>query len=231
MRLHKFFIEEKIGERSSITVTDSDLINQWRHVLRLNTGSSVILLDNSGFEYVAQFLNLTYLKAEFVITEKKVSQFAPKKKVILLPSLIKTDKLEWVFEKGTEIGVSVFSPILSRYSVAKKFNISRANKIIKESSEQSGRGILPLVNETISFEDAVSSISFPAIAFDPSGAKFQASDFSSDEPISVLVGPEGGWSNEELILLQSKKIPIYSLGSQILRAETASIAVATLLLI
>lgn len=233
MRLHNFFIDETIGDRKEITISDSGLISQWRHVLRLNTGSMVILFDNSGFEYEARFMELTYLKAVFIILEKRKNSFAPKTEVTLFQAIIKPDKFEWVLEKGTEIGVTHFQPILANRSVARKLNLTRARKILKESSEQSGRGILPTISETISLESVISNLPSENRSFvlDPSGVPIPDSLFLIHDSTSVFVGPEGGFTDRELSQFKEKKVPIYSIGTQILRAETASIAVASLLLL
>lgn len=231
MRLHNFFIEEKIGDSSRIEVSDSDLVHQWRHVFRLNTGAIVVLLDNSGFEYTAQFTTLNYLKAEFVILEKRKNKFSPKKEIFLFQALIKTDKFEWILEKGTELGVSHFRPVITHRTVAKKLNLTRARKIVKESAEQSGRGILPSLYEPMKLEELLSTYNFPYIAFDPSGKPWTHKDFETTKALGILIGPEGGWSEQELSLIKEKNIPIVSLGTQILRAETAAIAVSALLLL
>ena len=231
MRLHNFFIEDKIGDSSTVTVSDSTLINQWRHVLRLNTGSLVVLLDNSGFEYTAQFTTLTYLRAEFVILEKRENKFVPKKEIFLFQALIKSDKFEWILEKGTELGISHFRPVVTHRSIVKKLNLERARKIVRESAEQSGRGILPALYEPMSFAQVLSVYTFPYVAFDPSGKAWTHQDFETTKALGILIGPEGGWSDQELELLRDKNIPIISLGTQILRAETAAIAVSSLLLL
>lgn len=231
MKLHNFFIEEKIGDLSRIEISDSDLIHQWRHVFRMNTGALVVLLDNSGFEYTAQFTTLNYLKAELVILEKRKNKFLPKKEIFLFQSLIKSDKFEWILEKGTELGISHFRPVLTHHSVAKKLNLVRAQKIVKESAEQSGRGTLPSLYEPMKLQELLSTYEFPYIVFDPSGKPWTHKDFETTKALGVLIGPEGGWSEQELVLIREKNIPIISLGTQILRAETAAIAVSSLLLL
>ncbi len=231
MRLHNFFINEPIGDSSTVLINDSGLLNQWRNVFRLNTGSSVVLLDNSGFEYTAQFITLTYLKAELVITEKRKNKFVPKKEIFLFQALIKPDKFEWILEKGTELGISHFRPILSQRTIVKKLNLVRARKIVEESAEQSGRGTLPALYEPMKFEEIFSAYTFPMIAFDPSGKSWTHKDFEMTNALGICIGPEGGWSEQELAFLREKNIPIISLGSQILRAETAAVAVSSLLLL
>lgn len=231
MRLHNFFIEQKIVDQREVKIDDSNLLNQWRHVLRLNTGSSVVLFDNSGFEYLAQFTELTYRGATFAILEKRKNKFAPKKDIFLLQALIKPDKFEWILEKGTELGVSHFRPIITHRTVGKKLNLERARRILKESAEQSGRGILPSLYEPMALEEALSVYAFPYVAFDPEGVPRSGTPFETANPLGVFIGPEGGWSEQELALFRDKNIPIISLGAQTLRAETAAIAVASLLLL
>ena len=231
MRLHNFFIEQKIGDQKEITIDDSSLLNQWRHVFRLNTGASVVLLDNSGFEYLAQFTELTYLEAVFAILEKRKNKFLPKKEIFLFQALIKPDKFEWILEKGTELGVSHFRPVITHRAMAKKLNLARARKIITESAEQSGRGTLPALYEPMKLEELLSTYQFPYVAFDPLGKPWTHKDFEKTSALGILIGPEGGWSEQELKLLRDKNIPIISLGTQILRAETAAIAVTSLLLL
>ncbi|MDO8663990.1 MAG: RsmE family RNA methyltransferase, partial [Candidatus Liptonbacteria bacterium] len=182
--------------------------------------------------YLAQFVELTYRGSTLAILEKRKNKFLPKKEIFLFQALIKSDKFEWILEKGTELGVSHFRPILARRSVAKKLNILRSRRVLKESAEQSGRGVLPDIIEPVSLEQAISSVSTEVFALDPSGSPFDSKRYTLDAtPCAIFIGPEGGWSEEELKLFRDKKIPIISLGSQILRAETAAIAVSALLLL
>ncbi|MBI2476045.1 MAG: 16S rRNA (uracil(1498)-N(3))-methyltransferase [Candidatus Taylorbacteria bacterium] len=231
MRLHNFFIDQKIGGQKQVIVRDSDLLNQWRHVLRLNTGSSVVLFDNSGFEYLAQFTELTFRSAALAILEKRKNKFAPKKEIFLFQAIIKPDRFEWILEKATELGVSHFRPVLARRSAAKKLDMARERRIVKEAAEQSGRAVCPDIAEPVSLEAAVSSVSSEAFALDPSGSSFHNSSFVIPDSLSVFIGPEDGWSEEELKILRDKKISVISLGSQILRAETAAVAASSLLLL
>ena len=233
MRLHNFFIKEKINGRENILVADSSLIKQWIGVLRFQTGSQVILLDNSGKEHLAIFVSLAWDGAKLKILETKESKNIPEKEIYLCQSLIKKDKMEWVFEKGTELGVSFFLPILSERSEKKKINKERAEKIITEASEQSGRGVKPYLHELKTLEEILEDFPIPSICFDPSGKDFSVykDNFLSKKEVGIFIGPEGGWSERELRIFKEKNIPIFSLGRQILRAETAAIAVSAIMLL
>ena len=273
MRLHRFFIEQEIPDSEEVTIADKDLIHQWQKVFRLKTGDKVIIFDGSGFDYVSEFVSLDRNNSILKIVEKKLNQNIQKKEIHLFQSIIKKDKFEWVLEKGTELGVSFFHPIISERSEKKNINFERANKIIKEASEQSGRLNLPHLNELANFEDVLGNIGFTqldavrgasekrpshtseygegaserrneemrqvrksyndfvSIAFDPTGDKFDKNDFEKEKILGIFIGPEGGWSDRELELFKEKRFKILSLGNQILKAETAAIAVSSLLLL
>ena len=251
MRLHRFFIqdEEPMEVDHDIGVYNVDLLHQWKNVFRLRTGDKVILLDNSGMEYLATIRSLTKEKAELEIGESKAGLNIPSREIWLFAALVKKDNFEWILEKGTELGVSNFVPVVSERSEKKNLNMERAVKITREASEQSGRGILPRVHDIVTLEEifdpkapiAAGIENVQLIAFHPEGKPFDTQLFKSPSrklgagpmktPIGVFIGPEGGWSEKENDLFTAKNIPIFSLGPQILRAETAAIAVASLLLL
>ena len=170
--------------------------------------------------------NKTVLK----VVEKKPNENIPKKEIHLFQSVIKKDNFEWVMEKGAELGVSYFHPIVSERSEKKNINFERVGKIIKEASEQSWRWSLPILGELADLKNALNN-NFIASAFHPIGDKFNKNDFEKDKILGILIGPEGGWSDKELELFKEKGVKILSLGSQILRADTAAIAVSSLLLL
>ncbi len=240
MRLHRFLIEEVIGGAEEIMITDSELIHQWKNVFRFTTGTRLILFDGSGFEYLGLIDRLSNLGAKVRILSKEDKNNVPYPEICLFAALIKKDNFEWIIEKATELGVSQIVPVLCDRSEKKGLNMVRAKKIMKEASEQSGRVKLPRLNEPQALEDLLKSIkigdeeNLKIFSIDPKGKiKFGnlASKWKEVKEIGVLVGPEGGWSERELELFRLKKIPIYSLGPQILRAETAAIAVASLLIL
>ncbi|NQV88167.1 MAG: 16S rRNA (uracil(1498)-N(3))-methyltransferase [Parcubacteria group bacterium] len=231
MKIHRFFVEQEIANKEEIIISDSSLLNQWRNVFRFHSDDVVILFDNSGFEYVSEIVSLSKKESVLKIIEKNKNNNIPKKDITLFISLIKKDNVEWVLQKGTEIGVSRFVPIVSERSEKKDLNMERARKIVEEASEQSGRGVLPEVYEVIKLADVFEKFSIPKIAFDFSGEKFEKEKFDKSDRLGLLIGPEGGWTENELKMFKERDVMICSLGPQILRAETASIAVASLLLL
>jgi 16S rRNA (uracil1498-N3)-methyltransferase len=242
MRLHNFFIEQKIGEMKSVRVEDADLLHQLKNVFRLKKDDEIVLLDNSGFQYRCRIELLAKDEAVFEVLEVKENAIKPEREIYLYVSMIKKDNFEWVLEKGTEIGVSYFVPIISGRSIKTNFNHERGLKIVKEASEQSGRGTQPELREIISLNDALGEVEknkMPAVAFHLEEGLTEAADFianklkkqSGASKVAIFIGPEGGWNDTEVEQFRKHGVNILSLGEATLRAETAAIVAATLFLL
>lgn len=231
MKLQRFFIRETIGNKRELTLPDHKLAHQLRSVFRFKTGDTIILFDGSQYEYVSSITNLTSDKVSVTIKEKNVTCVTPKKNVHIFQSIIKKDNFEWILEKCTEIGVSEFTPVISERTEKKNLNNKRAQTIMIEASEQSGRCSVPVLNETASLASIITKYGENLIAFNLGGERFECEKSVTGNDVKVLIGPEGGWSEKEVELMNEVGIKVFSLGSQTLRAETAAIAVATLLLL
>lgn len=241
----RFFVEEKIGSEENFVLKDKAQIRQISRVLRLKTGSDVVLLDGSGFEYVAIIESFADDEIILKIFEKRESAAEPKIKFALYQSLLKKDKMEWIFEKGTELGVSRFVPILSEHCVKTDLNFARAEKIIREAAEQCGRPKLPEISEILGFQKAVEfsakegglNLIFnkgEAILFKNFACRKELPErinphASGGVRVNIFVGPEGGFSEDEIALARNSGFQAVSLGARTLRAETAAIAACALL--
>jgi len=240
MRLHRFYITEKIGlpalrreqagERKEITLTDPELIHQLLNVFRFQAGNKVILFDGTGYEYEAEIILINKKEIKLNII-KALKKEIINKNVSLYLSLIKKSNFELAVEKCTEIGVSEIQPIISERSEKKDLNIERLNKIVKEASEQSGRTTLPRVFDIISLQLAVSQVlkeGKEGVVFhtvtDSSTAPSPSLSNEGESPkeVVVFVGPEGGFTEDEINLFKQNNFKILSLGQNILRAETAA---------
>ena len=233
MRLHRFYISVPIlGD--SFDILDGGLVHQWKKVFRYNVGSQVILFDGLGTDFLCIITRLATAGATVSILKKTKAQSLVKRGVWLCPSLIKKDNFDLVVQKATELGVSTIIPILSTHSEKKKINLERLKKISIESSEQSGRVNIPTIHDVITLKSIFDSGILPQqkIALDPAGTLFHNyADTMPAGSVAVFVGPEGGFEKSEIEFFRSFNVPILSLGDQILRAETASIASASLLLL
>ena len=247
MKLQRFFIEEQLRNKKDITLYDDELIHQLKDVFRLRTGDQIMLLDNSGFEYLSEIVVLARGKGEIKIIDQSAALNVPKKEVWLFAALIKKDNYEWILEKCTELGVSHFVPLVTDRTEKKDLNIERARKIIKEASEQSERGVMPVLHGVVTLEEAVTTYAkqFPLYAFHI-GQQYEKFNYSEiknkhadrnatlklpEEPVGIFIGPEGGWTEKEANLFIEKEIKVYTIGNQVLRAETAAIAISSLILL
>jgi 16S rRNA (uracil1498-N3)-methyltransferase len=224
MKLQRFFIKQELKEGNEVNINDVDFVHQIFHVFRKKVGDEVVLLDNSGFEFLAEIVSLNKKEVSLRILNKKKVLNICKNEVVLFASLIKKDKFEWVLEKCTELGVSKFVPVISERSEKKGLNIERARKIIKEASEQSERGIMSEICEPITLESALKDLSGEAIALHLTGEIFNTEKLKSSKKLGLFIGPEGGWGEKDIELFKKNNIPLITLGSQVLRAETASVA-------
>ena len=233
MRLHRFYINKPIPE-GVFDISDSDLVHQWRSVFRYNVASQVILFDGSGFDYFAIITSLRNSGATLEIIKKTKNKTKPKINLWLCIGIIKKDNFELAVQKVTELGVSQIIPVLCERSEKKNLNMERLKKILIESSEQSGRGDIPVIHDIIELPDLLNNGILPKnkIALQLKGEYI--GDFLEQnnlKDLAVFIGPEGGWSDRETQIFLEHNIPNISLGTQVLRAETAAISVASLLLL
>lgn len=233
MRLHRFYISTPI-EAETFEVTNRDLIHQWKNVFRYNVGSQVILFDGRGSDYLAMITSLRNLGATVSGIKKMKSSFVPQRDLWLCVGIAKKDTFEMVAQKATELGVTHLVPVLCERSEKKNLNMERLEKITIEAAEQSGRGDVPTTHPIKILSEVLESTELPKdkIVLHPDGELI--ADFlghTNPKRLAVFLGPEGGFSEKEIGEFSSHNIPAISLGTQILRAETAAIAVASLLLL
>lgn len=154
---YRFFIDKNSFLKDKVIIKDENLIHQIFHVLRLKIGDEIVVLDNTGFEY-SVILEKIDKTIEGHIFKKEKNKNEPKIKIILLQSLLKHDKFEQVLKFGTSLGISNFIPIITEKSIVREINQNkfiRYQKIIKESAEQSHRGLLPKLENLITFKESL----------------------------------------------------------------------------
>ncbi len=223
MRLHRFYIDpEHVKLEHHFWLHDERLLNQWCRVLRYKVDDELVLFDGVAED---RLYRLKRIEKDGVELEL-VTEFArkvPEKEIYLFCSLLKKDKNEWVIQKGTELGVHSFVPILAARSEKTGFDMDRANKITIEAAEQCGRSDIPNVREPLSLEAAIAEFKdkLTLVVCDESlEANTKVAEYKR---LGVFVGPEGGWSQEELGLFESEGLGHLHLGNFTLRAETAAV--------
>ena len=170
------------------------------------------------------------------IVERRAARGEPLTKIVLYQALVKADKFEWVLQKGTEVGVDEFVPVATTRAIADhagKNKIARWQQILTEAAEQVGRGKIPSLGAIQTLDAALQA------AQTRKGAKFilweneTASDLkraledSDAQQYHLFVGPEGGFTQEEISAAQGFGVTSISLGPRILRTETAGLVAAS----
>ncbi|CAO5676232.1 MAG: Ribosomal RNA small subunit methyltransferase E [Holosporales bacterium] len=190
------------------------------HVLRLNVDDKICLFNAIQGEYEAV---IQTIHKKGIIVDDGVLIKAPQrlKKCALAFSPIKQDRLNFMIEKATELGVSDFYPILCDYTQVHKINADRLLKIAIEAAEQSERMDIPTIHACMKLRDFVQYSQNAQLTF---AAALERTDYAltSQQIDGIIIGPEGGFSAIEKNLLAAQCVPL-SLGETILRAETAAI--------
>jgi 16S rRNA (uracil1498-N3)-methyltransferase len=238
MTKHRFFIEPEVIKGGKFRL-EKDQAQQIRKVLRLKENDQITLVDGSGIEYIGLLNVVANEFASGTIEGTIVSENEPKAKIILYQALAPREKIETVLQKGTEIGISEFVLVETQRSLLKTKDVkddrlSRWRKIIKEAAEQSERGKLPTLNYVLKFKEAIDS----ALQFGEVYLAFEREATSvkevlanlKAETVSIFIGPEGGFTSEEIDYAKEKGVKIVSLGKRILRTETAGLVFSAIIL-
>lgn len=229
MRVHRFYIGDNLKLEHDFWLNDQALLKQWNKVLRFRDGQEVVLFDGIKSERLYRIESINMDQAHLhLITE--IDRKLPKQHIYLLWSLLKRDNNDLVLQKATEIGITNFVPLITDRTIRTNFNIKRARKIVIEASEQSGRSDIPFVREPIkldtAFKELTEKVEF-IVAQQGSPDEFE---IDSNKKYAALVGPEGGWSDQELEKFKNLNLQTLNLGDFVLRGETAAIAVSSRLL-
>jgi len=191
------------------------------------------LFDGSGTDFICMITSLRNLGATVSVVQKMENIQKPKRSLWLCVGIVKKDNFELVVQKATELGVTHIIPLLCERTEKKNINMDRLHKIAIESSEQSGRADLPVIHDIRTLSELFKEMILPREKFVLNFDGKYIGDISPTVPseLAVFIGPEGGWSDREMKEFVLQNIQAVSLGTQVLRAETASVAVSSLLLL
>jgi 16S rRNA (uracil1498-N3)-methyltransferase len=201
-------------------------------VLRKRPGDTVRLVDGLGTEFVGRIQSVEKNRLIGEVIESRRSEAEPRTRVTLAPGLIKGPRMDLLIEKATELGAHEFWPILCERGVRK---INRAKdrwqNVALSAIKQSGRAYLPQVKDPMSFEEVLSERTKFELGLAASPSVERRLDrIETAESVLVLLGPEGGFTSEELEAATDADFIPFSMGRRVLRAETASWVALTLIL-
>ena len=230
MARNRFFIDH-ISEEVALT---GDEFRHAKNVLRLREGSEISLLDGSGAEYSAVVAKVEREKMLVHVLEKRAGSREPQTDVCLLVGALKGDKTELVVQKAVELGAAKIGVFSSRYCAAymNANKLERLNRVSCEAAKQCMRSVALEVVYYEKYEDALKSANgyqkklFACEFLEKSEGDIKGLSGS----VALVVGSEGGFSEEEFALAKSYGFTGVSLGKRILRAETAAIALLSVVM-
>mgnify|MGYP000704639292 FL=1 len=214
---------------SNFNKSDSDIILDKidsKHLsksLRKKVGDIIRITNGAGLEIKGNIIRLGKNIKVNVINKVKHKKRAISIHIAMSP-LKNPSRFEWFVEKSTEIGISEITPLITKFSEKKKVNMSRLNKIVISSMKQSNQFYLPKVNPITSFDEFLKlNKDYKLIAHLKNNNSFNNKSIGSKDKIVVMIGPEGGFSKEEILKANKEKIKEISFGKNRFRSETAGV--------
>ncbi len=207
------------------------------HVLRLKTGSEIILFNGDGEEFKGALLKVHKKEVIVTLQQKYTVNNESFLALHLVQAVSRKDHMDLTLQKAVELGVTEITPIISDFSNMKQsqteFNHKEQHwrKVIISASQQSGRAVLTRLNPILSFKEALHRIQaeqrlFLSARADSAGEKLWATPLKS---VALFIGCEGGFSDKEEKQAQANGLRLVALGHRILRTETAAIAMLAIL--
>ena len=201
-------------------------------VLRLESGDEVFLIDGTGCFFKAQLTLVTKGRCLYDIVERLPQEktWSGRIAVAMAPTKV-IDRVEWTLEKATEIGIDEFSLLNCAFSERRNVKLERLDKIVVAAVKQSRKAWKPLLNDLQPFENFVKQprkgakyIAHCYAEIDKKDLYGELLQLNGDEEVTILIGPEGDFSIDEVRLAMSKGYVPVSLGQSRLRTETAALA-------
>ena len=242
--MHKFFTPKELINGDVAKIIGDDVKHIYK-VLRISEGEKVTLNNCEGIEYLGKVISVSKQEVLIEILEKLEDNNESDIKIYLFQGLPKSQKMDLIVQKGTELGITEFIPTIThRVDVKLKGEfkkLDRLNRIALEAAKQSKRSIIPKVSEPIDFNEfleKINSLDLLIVPYENAnnfGIKTLINELRKDNTtntiknVGIFVGPEGGIEEEEIERLKDKGARIVTLGKRILRTETAGFVATSLI--
>ncbi len=232
---HRFFVAPELFDAEE-TRFPLEISRQIASVLRLKTGTVVTILDNRGNCRPVELMEIDSKHTLGQPGSVQLAEGEPAVDLILCPALTQREKFELILQKGCELGVKEFHPVITSRTLVQESRglddkLPRWQKILQEAAEQCGRGLVPSITPPVKWEILLNRLTGIQgyIFHEKVGDTGFLEDLNyhlsgGSKQFALLIGPEGGFSEEEVILAQQAGFRASSLGVRVLRMETAAIA-------
>lgn len=228
-KIHHFISKDFILQPGLQHITQTAVVHQVGSILKLVPEERIVLGDGTGkeAEAVIQEVHQRYIRV--VIEEIRDNQHELPFPLQLYCSVLKRENFEWVVEKTTELGVVEIIPLSTARTIKSNLNLERLKKIALEAAEQCERGVVPTIREPIQWEKVLQDTLGKRTVFlcDKTGSDQAVVNRIpgelAQEGVSIFIGPEGGWTDDELEQAKQHGMSVVTLGNTMLRAETAAV--------
>lgn len=241
--MNKFFVPQEDIEFNTAYIRGED-VKHIRKVLRLECGDNININNCNGKEFLGEIKEIDKDKVIVNIIEELKDYNESKIKIYLFQGLPKASKMDLIVQKAVELGVYEITPVVTSRVVVRNDSgefkkVDRWNKIAKEACKQCKRSIIPKVNVPISFKELLSEgecmdlIVVPYENESNAGVKKLVNsieDKNNLEKVAIVIGPEGGFEEQEIDELKNINSHIVTLGPRILRTETAGFVCISLIM-
>lgn len=240
--MYQFFVDDAQIGREFVTITGAD-VNHIKNVLRMKAGEKIRISNQQGCDYYCEISEVTdtFVQAD-ILNEDAASTELPSK-IYLFQGIPKGDRMETVIEKAVELGVYEIIPVAMKYCVVKldakkeAAKVARWQKQAEAAAKQSKRSIIPKIHPVMSYKEAVEYAMQCDVRLVPyenergmQGTREALSTIKAGTSVSVMIGPEGGFAEDEIAQVKDS-MQVISLGKRILRTDTAGIAVMSMLML
>lgn len=234
--MHRFYIEERLAVGVNAEIKGGE-VRHIKDVLRLKSGDPVVLFDGSGMEFKGRITGFSKDGITVAIMEGREGETESPVEIILGQGIPKSEKMDLIVQKGTELGVSKIVPLFTERVVPKSFStnkIERWQRIAVEACKQSGRVKVPVISEPLSIDLFVKCAETSSLKLIPWEGEKETSLKKTlpakleSSKVCFIVGPEGGLTNSEIVLANEYGFVPVSLGRRILRTETVPLALLSI---
>ncbi len=242
VKMPRFFVDPQFIGPESITI-EGENYNHIKNVLRLKKDDGIVVCNGIGTDYIGYIEDYGQGTVKVKISKTEQNKTEPPVCVTLYQGLPKADKMEYIIQKSVELGICRIVPVITGRTIVKLDGVkdaekktSRWQKIAYEAAKQSNRGVIPSVEVPVSFKEALSSLKageFNLIPYEnerEANLKSFLTGAAGHKHISFFIGPEGGFTEEEVDMAKKAGVISVSLGPRILRTETAGISLLSIVM-
>lgn len=241
--MYRFYIEPSQKQGDTIEITGDD-VNHIKNVLRMKNGEQFVLCDGAGTDYLCELAGSRERNLVAAVLEERKSDTELPVRLVLFQGLPKKDKMELIIQKAVELGAAEIVPVVTKRTIVKtdggkeEKKLTRWQAIAESAAKQSGRGVIPEVRPVHTWKEALASMAdfdYNVILYENAEGMKPTADClkqaGKKSSIGIFVGPEGGFTEEEVAQTVEHGADCLSLGKRILRTETAGLAMLSMLML